>query len=259
LSDERSPAHSGAEPRSAPLSRLVLAQAAMELRLSLRRGESLLITAIVPLLLLVFFGSVPLLPTGGGRTVDFLLPGILALAVMSSGMVSLSIATAFERQYGVLKRLGGSPLSRGALLCAKLLAVALIQCGQVLLLMLVAAVMFGWRPAGQPLLAVAALLLGTFAFSSLGLLMAGALRAEATLAAANGLYLVLLLLGDMVFPLAQLPGWLAGLARLLPAAAFAEALRAGLQGGPLPPGDLLVLLTWGLVCSLAAARSFHWE
>jgi ABC-2 type transport system permease protein len=232
----------------------------MELRLSLRRGESLLITALVPLLLLVFFGSVPLLPTGGGRTVDFLLPGILALAVMSTGMVSLGIATAFERQYGVLKRLGGSPLPRGGLLAAKLLSVAIVQCGQVVVLVLVAAAMFGWRPTGQPLAAVGVILLGTIAFSSLGLLMAGALRAEATLAAANGLYLVLLLLGDMVFPLAQLPPWLVGLARLLPAAAFARALRASLQSGAaISLIDVLVLLAWGVVCAVLAARTFKWE
>jgi ABC-2 type transport system permease protein len=232
----------------------------MELRLSLRRGESLLITAIVPLLLLLFFGSVPLLPSGGGRPINFLLPGILALAVMSSGMVSLSIATAFERQYGVLKRLGGSPLSRGNLLVAKLLAVSLVECGQVALLVLVAALLFGWRPGGQWLAALGVLLLGTFAFAAIGLLMAGALRAEATLAAANGLYLVLLLLGDMVIPLALLPPWLAAAARLMPAAAFAEALRTSLsESSPVPLTDLLVLLGWGAACSALAVRTFQWE
>jgi ABC-2 type transport system permease protein len=232
----------------------------MELVLSMRRGESLLITAVVPLLLLVFFGSMPILPAGGGRPIDFLLPGILALAVMSTSMVSLGIATAFERQYGVLKRLGGSPLPRVGLLIAKMLALLEIQAGQVMLLGLVAWVLFGWRPSGQAVAALLVLLLGTLTFASIGLLMAGALRAEATLAAANGLYLVFLLLGDMIFPLAQLPTWLAAAARLLPAAAFAGALRSALQpSASIPIASLAVLLAWGIAALLAAARTFQWE
>ena len=132
--------------RAATFSRALLAQLRLELTLSLRRGESVLITAIVPLLLLVFFGSIQLLPTARSRPVDFLLPGILALAVISASLVGLGIATAFERQQGVLKRLGGTPLPRGGLLLAKMLAVVVIQFAQVSLLMLVAALLFGWRP-----------------------------------------------------------------------------------------------------------------
>jgi len=232
----------------------------MELRLAFRRGESLLITALVPLLLLLFFGYVPVLPAGAGRPIDFLLPGILALAVMSASMVSLGIATAFERQYGVLKRLGGSPLPRAGLLVAKMLSVLFIQGLQIGLLTLVGAVLFGWRPAGQIVAALVVLLLGTLTFAALGLLMAGALRAEATLAAANGVYLVFLLLGDMIFPLAQLPAWLADFARLLPAAAFSEALRGSLQpGGSLFTTGVLVMLVWGIVAAAAAALTFQWE
>jgi ABC-2 type transport system permease protein len=179
---------------------MVVAQTGMELRLAARRGESLLITAVVPLLLLVFFGTLPILPNQGAGQIDFLLPGILALAVMSTGMVSLGIATAFERQYGVLKRLGGSPLPRGGLLLAKMLSVLVVQAVQIAVLTGVAALLFGWRPPGGLLAALVILVVGTFTFSAIGLLMAGALRAEATLAAANGLYLVFLLLGDMIFP-----------------------------------------------------------
>ena len=184
--------------RPAPFSRALLAQLRLELTLSLRRGESLLITAVVPLLLLVFFGSIQFLPTASSRPVDFLLPGILALAVMSASLVGLGIATAFERQQGVLKRLGGTPLPRGGLLLAKMLAVVVIQLVQVTLLILVGALLFGWRPGPQAPLALPVIFLGTLCFAALGLLLAGTLRAEAVLAAANGLYLVFLLVGDMV-------------------------------------------------------------
>jgi ABC-2 type transport system permease protein len=175
-------------------------------------------------------------------------------------MVSLGIATAFERYYGVLKLLGGTPLSRPALLCAKLLAVVLLQIGQVGALLLAAALLFGWRPSGDPPLLLLALALGSSTFAALGLLLAGLLRAEATLAAANGLYLLLLMLGDMVVPLSALPAWVASLARLLPAAALAQALRAGF-GSPEAAAfpSLAILAVWGAACLVLASRTFRWE
>jgi ABC-2 type transport system permease protein len=240
--------------------RQVAAQTAMELRLSLRRGESVLIAFLIPLALLIFFGYLPLVGGAAGDRLQFLVPGVIGLAVMSSGMVSLGIATAFERYYGVLKLLGGTPLSRLALLSAKLLAVVLLQIGQVGALLLAAGLLFGWRPTGNLPLVLLALALGSTTFAALGLLLAGLLRAEATLAAANGLYLLLLMLGDMVVPLSALPAWLASLAGLLPAAALAQALRAGFgspEAAPLP--SLAILAAWGAGCLLLASRTFRWE
>jgi ABC-2 type transport system permease protein len=156
----------------------------MELALTLRRGETLLVTLGIPLVLLLFFGSVPLVGVEGRRA-EYLVPGILALAVMSTGMVALGIGTAFERHYGVLKRLGGSPLPRGGLLVAKVAAVLSVEVLQAGLVVGLAIVALAWRPTGQPALAVLVLLVGTATFCGLGLLMAGALRAEATLAVAK--------------------------------------------------------------------------
>lgn len=240
--------------------RMLLAQTRVELLLALRRGESVLVTLIVPTMLLLFFGGVAILPPGVGRPVDFLLPGILALAVMSTAMVSLGIATGFERHYRVLKRLGGSPLPRAGLLLAKLAAVLVIELLQVVLLIGVAGLAFDWRPSGSPALTLGALLLGTAAFGGLGLGMAGALRAEATLAAANGLYLVFLLLGGILFPLSALPPALALPAALLPATALADVLRWSLTlGGSPPVGSLAVLLAWAMAGPLVASRTFQWE
>jgi ABC-2 type transport system permease protein len=239
---------------------MVAAQTRVELLLALRRGESVLVTMVVPTLLLLFFGTVAVLPTGTGRPVDFLLPGILALAIMSTAMVSLGIATAYERHYRVLKRLGGSPLPRAGLLLAKIAAVLAIELIQVVLLFAVATLVFGWRPTGNPGLTLLALLLGTSAFGGLGLALAGVFRAEATLAAANGLYLIFLLLGGIVFPLSALPTALAAPAGLLPAAALAETLRAGLAPDiPAPLAPLALLAFWALATPIAAARTFRWE
>jgi ABC-2 type transport system permease protein len=237
--------------------RPLLAQLGMELRLTLRRGENLLVTIFIPLALLVFFAGILAVPMPGA-SLEFLVPGLLALAVMSSGMVSLGIATAYERHYGVLKRLIGSPLPRGALLAAKTGATLAVEAVQVALLVGVASLVYGWRPAGSLPLALVVLLVGSLAFAGIGLLMAGTLRAETTLALANGLYLLFLLLGGFILPVEHLPSAVAAVARLLPAGALAEATRAALLGGDVGP-PLLLLALWAAGALGLAARTFRAE
>jgi ABC-2 type transport system permease protein len=233
----------------------LLAQLRMELTLSLRRGESLLITVIVPVVLLVFFGAVAANPP------DFLVPGLLALAVMSTSMVSLGIATAYERYYGALKRLLGSPLPKSSLVAAKTLSVLLIEVVQVLVLSAIAKFMFGWSPSGSFPEAIVALMLGSAAFAGLGLLMAGTMRAEATLAIANGLYLVFLLLGGFILPLERLPGPIGLAAHALPAAALTDATRGALSDSSAQGvlGPLVLLAAWAVITLGAAALTFRAE
>lgn len=238
----------------------VAAQARAELVLTLRRGENILITVIVPTILLVFFAALGVPGVAREVTVPFLLPGILALAIIATGMVNLGIATAYERYYGVLKRLGASPLPRGGLLAAKALSVIALEVAQVALLVGIAVVGYGWRPGGSVVVALVAVVLGTLAFAGIGLAMAGGLRAEATLAGANGLYLVCLALGGAILPLDRLPGPLQSLARVLPASALTDALRAAFDGAaPFPGGPLAVLAVWAVLALAVAARTFRWE
>jgi ABC-2 type transport system permease protein len=239
-----------------------LAQTAMELRLTARRGENVLVTIVIPVVVLLFFASVGVLPTGSGRSVDFLLPGSLALAVVATSLVNLGIATAYERHYGVLKRLGGSPLTRLSLLVAKIGAALAVEVAQVILLVVIAAIALGWRPGpgASPVLFVIAVMLGTLAFAGLGLLLAGTLRAEATLALANALFIAFLLLGGIVLPVTDLPGPLATIAGLLPAAALADLFRIALGSGDADlPRSLVVLAAWGIGAVGLAARSFRWD
>jgi ABC-2 type transport system permease protein len=237
------------------------AQTRMELSLSLRQGEQLLVSVAIPLLLLVFFSLVDVLPKPDGvdHAVDFLAPGILALAVMSTAMVSLGIGTGFERQYGVLKRLGSTPLGRPRLILAKITMVALLELLQVAVLV-PTALLLGWQPNGTLVLAVPACLLGTAAFAGIGLLMAGTLRGTVTLAAANGLYLVLLLLGGMIIPLTKLPTAIRVIAELLPAAPLSRTMNAAFRAGaPAHAGQWAVLAVWAVAAPLAAASLFRWE
>jgi ABC-2 type transport system permease protein len=229
--------------------------------LSLRNGEQLLVSIAIPLLFLVFFSSVEVLPMPDGVTdgVQFLTPGILALAVMSSAMVSLGIGTGFERQYKVLKRLGSTPLGRPRWVGSKIAMVLCLLVIQILVLV-IAALLLGWNPGGTPALAPVAILLGASAFAGLGLLMAGTLRGTVTLALANGLYLVLLLLGGMIIPFDQMPGPIGAVGRLLPSGALSQILQSCLRdGAPAAGSSWIVLGIWAVIAPAAAARLFRWE
>ncbi|MCX4449801.1 ABC transporter permease [Streptomyces sp. NBC_01789] len=246
-------------PGAAPLPRMIAAQTALETRMLLRNGEQLLLTVVIPTLLLVLFSSVDIVDTGSGEPVDFLTPGVLALAVMSTAFTGQAIATGFERRYGVLKRLGASPLPRWGLMTAKTLAVLVTEVLQVVLLTVIAFAL-GWSPHGSPLSVLLLLVLGTAAFSGLGLLMAGTLKAEATLAAANLVFLLLLVGGGVIVPLEKFPDAVQSVLGLLPIAALSGGLRDVLQhGAGMPWGDLGILAVWTVLGLGAAARFFRWE
>lgn len=237
----------------------VAAQFRIELLLSLRRGESLLLSFLVPVGVLVFFTKVDAVDTTLPDPVDFLVPGVLALAVVSTAMVSLGIATGFERRYGVLKRLGSTPLSRTGLVVAKTGTVLVIEVLQAVVI-ISTGLALGWDPSNRVLGALGLLLMGSVAFAGIGLLLAGTLRAEANLAAANALFLVLLFLGSMAYPLTRLPDALETFARALPAAALAEGVRELLStSSGFPTGSFFVLLGWTIVAPLVAIRYFRWE
>lgn len=238
--------------------RAVFAQTRAELTLAARRGESLLVTIAIPLAILVFFTRVDAVATDLDEPVDFLVPGVLALAVMATAMVSLGINTGYERHYGVLKRLGATPLGRPGLLAGKTLGVLAVELVQLALVVLTAWAL-GWSLTPRLLPAAVVLLVGTVAFAGLGLLLAGTLRAEVNLAVANGLFLVLLFLGGMAYPLDRLPEGLEVVARSLPAAALAETVRGVLDPDGFPVGSAFVLLAWAILLPVAAARTFRWE
>ncbi|MEO8208598.1 MAG: ABC transporter permease [Chloroflexota bacterium] len=247
--------------RPASALRATTALVAAELRLTARRGENVLVTMVIPAGVLLFFATVGIVPGVAGRPVDFLLPGALALAIIASGLVNLGIATAYERSYGVLKRLGGAPLPSWGLVAAKLAAVLILEVLQVALLLAVAGGVLGWtaRSGTSIPLFVLAVLLGTLAFAGLGLLMAGTLRAEATLALANGLFLVFLMIGGIVLPVDHLPSAIQGIAGVLPAAALADLFRAALGGAEDQTRATVTLAIWGVGAAGLAIRTFRWE
>ncbi len=236
---------------------MLASQTRAELVLALRNGEQVLLTLVIPLGLLVVLILVPFVGVQG-RRVDFFVPGVLALAVMSAAFTGQAIATGFERQYGVLKRLGATPLPRSVLLGAKTLGVLAVELLQLVAIGLVG-LLLGWHPHGSAAAVVLLVVLGTAAFSGLGLLLGGILRGLTTLAAANLVWFVLLLLGGVVFPLSQFGG-AAAVLQVLPTAALSDGLRAVLQAGaPVPVQDVLALTVCAVLALVAASRTFRWE
>lgn len=243
-------------PQPASPARRVLAQARFDARILLRNGEQLLLTIILPALLLVGLTLASVPDLGAGRRIDVVAPGVLALAILSTAFTGQAIGTAFDRRYGVLRLLGTTPLGRTGLLAGRVLAVVAVEVVQVVVLGALA-LGLGWRPdAAGLLLWPLVAIVGTATFVALGLLLAGTLRSESVLAAANLLWVLLVALGGVVVPVS---GGLGRVAVALPSGALGTASRAALQHGRLDVAALAVLVAWGVAGSLAAARWFRWE
>lgn len=231
----------------------VLRQAAFEATVALRNGEQLLLTLVLPALVLVGVTRVRSLDLGTGPRPALALGGVIALAVVSTAFTGQAIGTGFDRRNGVLRLLATSPLGRSGLLAGKVLAVLVLVVVQVLVLGLIA-LPLGWSPTAGALAALPALLLGVAAFTSLGLLLAGTVRAEGTLAVANFVWVLLLAGGGLV-----LPSPLGPVAAALPSGALGTAVREALAAGTVAVGPLVVLAVWAVLCTLACARWFRWE
>lgn len=245
--------------------RPLVAQLQAEVTMIFTNGETVFLTLGIPVVFLLFFSAVHVLPTGTDHPVDFLVPGILALAIMSTAMTALGIGTGFERGYGVLKRLGSTPLGRPRLLTAKIIAVIAVELLQAVVLVAVGYAL-GWNPGGAGgagalvAAAVLAMVLGTVAFGGIGLALAGTLKPLVNLAVVNALFVILLLLGGMLIPLGKLPGWLEGIAKVLPASALADALHGALGNGtPVSTRDWIVLVVWAVAMPVLAGLTFRWE
>jgi ABC-2 type transport system permease protein len=235
-----------------------LAQLRAEVKMTLTRGESLLLTVGIPVGLLVFFSLVDVLPTGTKDPVTFLAPGVLAMAVLSTAFTGLAIATGFERSYLVLKRLGTTPLGRPRLIGAKIGGVLLVIALQAIVIT-VASLALGWSPDTGVFAALPAVALATIAFASLGLLLAGTLRAEITLAVANAGFILLMLVSGMIIPITKLPGAMRFVVELLPSEALSSVLHAAASGASTNTKAWIVLAVWAAASPVLAARLFRWE
>jgi ABC-2 type transport system permease protein len=245
------------DPRPAPRLRRVVSQARFDATVWLANGEQLLLTLVLPALVLSGLTRWLPLDLGPGAKVDVVAPGVLALAVMSTAFTGQAIGTAFDRRQGALRLLATTPLGPDGLALGRILAVIAVEAVQGVVLGGLALVL-GWRPGLLGcLLGVVALMTGTATFVALGLLLAGTLRSEAVLAAANLLWVLLLVGGGVVVPAQQLGGF-GAVAAVLPSGALGSAARTAFQHGRLDLGAMEVLLVWAALGLAGLRRWFRW-
>jgi ABC-2 type transport system permease protein len=247
------------QPGAAKRTHAIASTAALEVRLMMRNGEQLLLTLGIPVILLLGLSTLHFITLGPGPAVNWATPGVMTLAIMSTAFTAQAIATGFDRRSGALTILGSTPLGRSGLLAGKTLAVVFVEIIQFAILVPLAFAL-GWQPHGDPISVLAYVVIGTAAFSALGIALAGALRAEAVLAVANAIWLVLLLVGGTVIPLDRLPHWLAVIAAGTPSGALGAGLRSVLvHGDSLAGWPILVLTVWTAIGVVVALRTFQWD
>lgn len=243
----------------APLLRRILLQGKYETVTMLRNGEQLILAIVLPLLAMVGLTVTPLLDGLGSSRINVAVPGILALCAMSTAFTGQGISTGFDRRYGVLRFLSTTPLGRTGLIAGKVLAVLAVLFLQVLVVSAVA-LMLGWQPDPLGWLpGLALLVLGAASFTALGLLVAGTVRPEATLAITNLLWILLGALGGIVIPAERLPAPAQAVVHFLPSGALGQALRDAFLGGTVNAGAVIVLLLWTAIAGGAATRWFKWN
>ncbi len=246
-------------PRAATQRRRIVTQAGFEVGSLLRNGEQLLVSLVLPAMALVGLSLTTSPSLGPGTRIDVATAGVIALCVISTAFTAQAISTGFDRRYAVLRYLGVTPLGRGGLVAAKVLATLaaeVVQIGVIAALGLV----LGWQPETSGIAyAVLFVVVGTWAFVALALLLAGTLRAEAVLAIANLVWVLLLGLGGVIVPRTELPPGVSHVAAYLPSAGLADGLRSALVDGRLNLPALGVVLAWGLVATVLAARLFRFD
>jgi len=246
-------------PRAATQQRRIVTQAGFEVGSLLRNGEQLLVSLVLPAMALVGLSLTTSPSLGPGTRIDVATAGVIALCVISTAFTAQAISTGFDRRYAVLRYLGVTPLGRGGLVAAKVLATLaaeVLQIGVIAALGLV----LGWQPETSGIAyAVLFVVVGTWAFVALALLLAGTLRAEAVLAIANLVWVLLLGLGGVIVPRTELPPGVSHVAAYLPSAGLADGLRSALVDGRLNLPAFGVVLAWGLVATVLAARLFRFD
>ena len=243
----------------ASLSARILNQGRYEAVMMLRNGEQLILAVVLPLLAMVALVVTPLLDDYGTSRINIATPGIFALCAMSTAFTGQGIATGFDRRYGVLRYLSTTPLGRAGLIAGKVIAVLAVLAIQVVLVSVVA-LLLGWHPEPAGLVPAALeLILGAVAFTALGLLVAGTVRPEATLAITNLLWILLAAAGGIIIPVGNLPGVLQPFIEVLPSAALGDALRSALIDSQFNISATLILLAWTILGGLGAVRWFKWS
>lgn len=255
MSSTLSTARNNAVP---PLKRIVL-HGKYETIQMLSNGEQLVLAIVMPVIALFALNFTDLLDGVAEQRIDAAAPGVLALCVISTAFTGQGIGTGFDRRYGVLRMFSTTPLGKAGLIFGKVIAVLTVLAIQVVLITCCALLM-GWEPRLVGILpSLLFLLIGAGCFTALGLLIAGTVRPEATLAITNLAWILLAGVGGVLFPTSLSPDWLQLLLYAMPSAGLGDALRAALIDGSFHFPAAIQLLVWTGVASFAAVKLFKWN
>ena len=243
---------------------MLFRQVEVELKLFWRNRQSVFFTALLPILMMVVFGYLNQdAKIGNIPYVAFLLPGGIGMQVMGSAFENLSITLTRQRDDGILKRLGGTPLRNWVLLGSKMLTASLVIFVQTLLLIVIGVFFFEVKIVGSPFVFLFVLLTGIVTFTSMGFALSGLINsADTQSAAAHSIQWPMIFICGSFFPISLLPELLQHVARVLPLTYFVNPLRAVLiegQGLGESSLDLLVLLAWMICCFIVSIKTFRWE
>lgn len=240
-------------------------QTKTEIILALRRRETVAFTLLLPIMFLAFFGALYGHSNLRGthiKYINYFVPGYAVLATMAVALGTGSISLALERQYGILKRIGGTPLPRVYLLAAKIVAIALLVTAVIIVLVVVGIVFYGASLKGNQLSALLVLVVGVFCFSVMGMVMGGTIKPDSSVAVSNLVYLALSFLGGIFIPFDQFPSGLRHLSQVLPSERMVDALQTiWMRGEGLSKTgmDLPVLALWTAAVLVLGIRRFKWE
>jgi len=245
---------------------MLLRQVRLETRLFLRRKDDLFWTLAFPLFFIVLFGMIyqdMLWEDLGLRAIEYILPGIIVMALMTSGIMATASGFAEEREKGIYRRLALTPLKRHTLLGGQLIQRYIVILVQTILLLIVGSLAFSIRIEGNLFWAWMVVTLGALCFLSIGFLLTGLIK---TARAANGISMVvffmLMFLGGIFFPTQMMPDFLRSFSNALPSTNLNDVLRA-VMITDLGVGnvwrELLVVGGWFAGSLALAVRLFRWE
>ena len=248
----------------------LIGQVRVELTLFLRDKTVLFFSLFFPLVTVAFFGYLNREGQVGEVSYpSFLVAGGIGMVVASAAFENLSTALARQRDTGILKRLGGTPLRTWTLVGAKVLTAAVVTLAQTILMVAANVFLFKAEITGSIFWGLAVLTVGILTFTTMGIGLAGLCR-NADIAAAAGMAISLPMqfLCGTLFPIEGMPPLLRHIAQALPLTYFVDALRGAMLAGSEPltgggPGgytrDWAILLGCLVVASVVAVKTFRWE
>jgi ABC-2 type transport system permease protein len=243
--------------------KILVSQIKLENRLFLREKEAIFWTLAFPVFLIALFGLIWKDETWGDLSaINWLLPGIIVMALMTTCFLNNAMFIVEQREKGIFRRISLTPLKKHILIIGQLVNRYLIVLLQTLILIALAVIFFGARVQGNLALFWVVLSIGALSFLALGFAIAGLIKSEKSAHPITMIiFFPLMFLGGCVFPIDAIPGFLHPFCEVLPSLHLNDALRAVVTGGTSFGEiwqDLLILGGWLVVCSAIAVKFFRW-